>query len=216
VVKYNGKEITQDEFDKIMEDAKSVRTLADGYEKKVKDLEVKNIDLDKLGDLQSQLKAREDELFKIKLNSRISKISKYLETKQNNAELIKRIGGMDDELFSEYIDGKTNDELKSNEEIESAKTELEKKEKDLIDNRDKIIKEAQKSLNADNKNKDQKLVPAGEVNPSEAQNNDANMFPDLKSLKTLYNLENSSIYDRTPTMESKAASYLKQLVNQAE
>jgi hypothetical protein len=215
MVKYNGKDITQEEFDKIVADMASTLKIADGYEKKVKDLEGKVTELDKLGDLQSQLKAKEDELFKIKLNSRLSKISAFLESKKNDTTLVKRIGEMDDALFEEYIEGKTDADYKAKQDIEFAKTELEKKEKELLDNKDNIIKDALKQLNKDQKTQfDQKLVPEGEVKDMDMNSDkDTSEFPDIKAIKDLYFEGGNALYDRTPEMETKAMAYLKRVAN---
>jgi len=210
MIKFKGKEISQDEFDKIMTDAESIKNLADGYESKVKDLEIKVSDLDKLDAVQSELKTKSDELYKIKLDNRLQLVDTYLKSKDNAGDLIKKIGEMDEEYFKIFADGKTNDIYESNEQIKSAKTELENEKKELETNKDKIIKDALKQYSDENKTKDdQKLVPTGETGIENGTDDlTESGFPTLDKMKDIYGLKGNPMYDKNERMEENAKVYL--------
>ena len=131
MVLLNGKEVSQEDFDKLVTKANSADKIAKGYEDKVKELEEKAKSADSIGDLQKQIELKDAQLFKIKLTERVNKVNKYLETKNNDEKLIKRIGDMSDDDFDFFSEGKTNSDYTTKEELDSAKNDLEKKKTEL-------------------------------------------------------------------------------------
>ena len=210
MVLYKGKEISQEDFDAIIEKANSAEKLVKGYNDKITSLEEQVKDAAQLGDLKKQLESRDAELFKIKLNNRVEKISKFLESKNNDQAIIKRIGDMSDEDYDFYVEGKLNTDYLTKEELDSAKSELEKNKTELDNEKDKIIKEAQDALKQKEKKGD-KLVPNSEVigddDMDDVENNGDMQFPSIEDLKKIYSLDDSR-YDKTPSMEKKADVYL--------
>ena len=212
MVLFNGKEITQEQFDNIMADMSNFKALSEAYEKKNESLEGKVKDLDKLGALQKELESKEAKLYEMTLNSRLSKISKYLETKDNEKKLIEKIGDMSEEDYEMFIDGRTDDVFKSKQEIEFAKADLEKEKNELETNKDKIVKDAIKQFETNsNKRDDQKLVPDGEIDSSEDTDSVTNNgFPTIESLEKTFRLKNNPIWeDKTPVMKQRAADYME-------
>lgn len=204
---YKGKEISQEEFDKLVTTIEANEKLVNGYKDKVSGLEEKAKAADRLEALQKDLDAKNNEIFKIKLDNRLKVIDKYLEKKGSDEKLIQKIGDMSDEDFSLFSEGKTNDDYLSREDIDSAKKEIETKKTEFEQEKDKAVKEALKALNKEKK-VGEELVPNSEVNnDDEGQDQELNEFLPLEDLKKLYNLDDSR-YDKTPAMEKKALSYL--------
>ena len=115
----NGKEITQEQLDNLLADINNFKSLADGYEKKNEALEGKVKDLDKLSDLQKELETKENKLYEVTLNSRLSKISKFINSKGRDEKLIAKIGDMSEDDFEFFMDGRTDDVFQNKEEIGS-------------------------------------------------------------------------------------------------
>ena len=209
MVKLNGKEISQEEFDKLVSDSSSVKSLAEAYERKTKELEQQVAGLGDVDKLKQELESSKQELYKRNLNDRLSKINKYLDRKGKSEDIIKRIGDMSDSDFEFFAEGKTNDEFKTKEEIESAKTDLETQKIDLETNKDKIIKDALRGFEDSNKKKnDQELVPNSEVNIDNEANGQEDGFPTNEKLMEVYNLNGNAMFDKTPEMMKNARAYL--------
>ena len=217
MVKYKGKEITQEEFDKIVEDAANGVKLVKGYDKKIEALEKKVEDVDKLGDIQKQLKDKEDEVFKMKLTDRLKKVSKYIESKDSDKILIQKIGEYSDEDFEMFAEGKTDEEFKSKNEIESAQKDLDQKTQDLETNKDKIIDDAIKaSKTKDEKKDDQKVVPPGEIEGEKLDDKkEKTKYPNMDTVVELYELKDDPAFDAiNDRVKGRANSYVKRMLEE--
>jgi len=211
MVKIAGKEITQEELDKFISDKASAEALAKGLESKVTELEGKTEGLSELDALKKELQTSKDKIYSSTLDKRLSQMTKYIDKKGKSEALIKRIGDMSDEDFEFFVEGKTDAELLTDEEIESAKTDLEKKQNEVETSKDKIIKEYLKGLNDENKTKnDQNLVPAGEINAEPDDGKTESGFPKMDDLKTIYGLHNNPMFDKNERMVKNAEIYLGQ------
>lgn len=208
MVLYNGKEITQDQFDNIMAEMSNFKTLSEVYEKKNETLESKVKDF---GDLQGQLKSKEEKLYEVTLNSRINKISKYLDSKGKDSKLIKKIGDMSDEDYEMFVDGRTDDVFASKQEIEFAKADLEKEKTELETNKDKIVKDAIKQFETNSKTRtDQKLVPDTEIGAEAGDDTVGNGFPTMDALEKVFRLRDNPIWsDKTDSMKKRAVNYME-------
>ena len=211
MVKIAGKEITQEEFDKIIADKSASEALTKGLENKVTELEQKTSGLTELEALKKENQANKDKIYANTLESRLSQITKYIDKKGKPETLIKKLGDMSDEDFDEFAEGKTDDLIKTDEEIESAKTDLEKKEKEVVTSKDQIIKDYLKELEDSNKTKnDQNLVPKGETEADEGTDEQDSGFPTMDEMKKIYNLNNNPIFDKNERMIESAEIYLSQ------
>lgn len=201
--------LTQEQLDKLVADAEAAKTLVKGYESKVNSLQSKVSQLDEFEDIKRQLEEAKKREYKTNLDNRLSKVSKYLDKKGRSEDIIKRIGDMSNEDFEFFFEGKTNEEFKDNEEIEFAKTDLEKKQNEIESSKDKIIKDYLKSLEDSNKTKnDQKLVPTTEVGVGDTSEQEG-VFPNLDKLKEVYRLNNNPIFtDKTERMLQNAKTYM--------
>jgi len=204
--------LTQEQLDKLVSDAASAQALTKGYETKVKDLETKVSGLDELDTLKKELAESKDREYASTLNSRLGQITKYLEKKGKSEAVIKRIGDMSNDDFDFFVEGKTDTELLTKEEIESAKTDLETKETEITSSKDQIIKDYLKTIENDNKTKnDQKLVPGTEVDSSADDSEELSPtgFPSMDTLKKVYRLNNNPIFnDKTDKMIQNAQTYM--------
>jgi len=217
MVIYKGKEITQEEFDKIVEDASNTSKLVKGYDKKIEDLTKKAVDGDKVTDLEKQLKDKEDEVFKMKLTDRLKLVSKYIETKENDKTLIQKIGEYTDEDFEMFAEGKTDVEFKSKNEIESAQKEIDQKKLDLETNKDKIIDEAIKARKTeDEKKNDQKIVPQGEIDGDKTEEKkDKSKYPSMDTVMDLYELKDDPAFDTiNDKTKSRGNAYVKRMLDE--
>jgi len=219
MVKYKGKEITQEEFDKIIADAENAKKLVGGYDKKIEDLQKKIDEADASGadaaELKKLLKEKEDEVFKMKLTDRLKKVSKYIESKENNKTLIQKIGEYTDEDFEMFAEGKTDDEFKSKDEIESAQKDLDQKTKDLENNKDKIIDDAIKARKTeDEKKNDQKVVPSGEIEGEKPEDKKGkSKYPSMDTIVDLYELKDDPAFDTiNDRVKGRANSYIKRML----
>lgn len=211
MVLYKGKEMSQEEFDTLLSKVDASDKLVQGYQTKVNELEEKAKEAEKLGDLRKSLEQKDAEIFKMKLDTRTKLVSKYLESKNNDENLIKKIGSMADDDFELFSEGKTNDTYLNKEEIDSAKNDIDQKKKELETEKDKIIKDAQKSLENKDKKEGQKLIPNSEVVVDDADDNESDenfQFPAIDKLKEIYGLDDSR-YDKNKDHENKATAYLK-------
>ena len=217
MVIYKGKEITQEEFDKIVEDASNTSKLVKGYDKKIEDLTKKAVDGDKVTDLEKQLKDKEDEVFKMKLTDRLKTVSKYIESKENDKTLIQKIGEYTDEDFELFSEGKTDDEFKSKDEIESVQKDLDQKKIDLETNKDKIIDDAIKARKTEEeKADDQKVVPPGEIEGDKPEDKkEKSKYPTIDTLIDLYELKDDPAFDTiNDKTKSRSASYIKRMLDE--
>ncbi|MDD4804338.1 MAG: hypothetical protein PHN69_04115 [Candidatus Pacebacteria bacterium] len=208
MVMFNGKEITQEQFDNMMAEMNNFKTLSEVYEKKTETLENK---VKEFGDLQTELKSKEEKLYEVTLNSRLNKISKYLDSKGKDSKLIKKIGDMSDEDYELFIDGRTDDVFTSKEEIEFAKADLEKEKNELETNKDKIVKDAIKQFETNSKTRnDQKLVPDTEIDAETETETVGNGFPTMEALEKVFRLRDNPIWaDKTDSMKQRAVNYME-------
>jgi len=209
MVKIAGKEITQEELDKFITDKTAADALAKGLENKITELESKTEGLDELEALKKENQANKDKIYANTLSSRLGSITKYLDKKGKSEDLIKRIGDMSDDDFDFFVEGKTDDVVKTDEEIESAKTDLDNEKTELEKNKDKIIKEYLKGIEDENKTKnDQNLVPNGEIDADDGDAGTESGFPTNDELKTIYRLHNNPIFDKNERMIENAKTYM--------
>jgi hypothetical protein len=219
MVKYKGKEITQEEFDAVMQDAENASKLVKANEKKLEELQATADKAGKVDELEKLLNDRQTEIFSMKLKSRLSTVEKYVASKGNDKTLIQKLGEYSDEDFALFAEGKTNAEFTSKDEIESAKKDLEEKTKELTDNKDKLIADAIKNLEDKTKKaSDQKIVPPSETNNNDTKDEEtAKKYTSLDAVKELYKLDNNAAFEITETQTKKASSYINNyLENQDE
>jgi len=209
MVKIAGKEISQEELDKFIADKLATDALAKGLESKVTELEGKTEGLAELNELKKELAASKDREYASSLNTRLGLITKYLEKKGKSEDIIKKIGDMSDDDFEFFAEGKTDVELLTKDEIESAKTDLETKENEIETSKDKIIKEYLRGIADENKTKnDQNLVPKGEIDADDGDEQTESGFPDIDTLKNIYRLNNNPIFDKNERMIENAKVYM--------
>lgn len=209
MVLYKGKDITQEEFDKILQDSDNAIKLSKANEKKMEELQVEADKAKKLGEYESKLKEREAEIFKMKLSSRLSTVEKYIASKDNDNKLIQKLGEMSDEDFELFAEGKTNDSFTSKDEIESAKKDLEEKTKELIENKDKLVADAIKNLEEKNKKAtDQKIIPPTETKDMNEGDTTDKKYPLVDKIKDIYKLSNNPSFDISDIRLKKAESYI--------
>ena len=210
MVKINGVEVTQEELDKLIADKTATDVLVKGYEDKVKNLETKTEGLDELEALRKENQDNKDKLYQNALGNRADQIKKYLDTKGNSETILKKIGDMSEEDFEEWAEGKTDVELQTKEEIESAKTDIDEEKTEIEKNKEKIISEYLKTREEENKTKDdQDIVPTGEVGTEAGDEGTESGFPSIPDIKKTYKLDRNPIYDKSEAMEENAVFYLE-------
>jgi len=212
MVKIAGKEVSQEDLDKFIADKVATEALAKGLEGKVTELETQVSGLGEIDELKKELEETKEIIYKNTLDTRLGQITKYLDTKGRSEDIIKRIGDMSDDDFEFFVDGKTDTQLKTNDEIESAKTNLETEKTEVEKGKDKIIQDYLKGLENDNKTKDdQNLVPKGEIDTEDGTEPETESgFPSVKTVKDIYNLNGSPMFDKTDKMVENAETYLSQ------
>ena len=209
MVLYKGKEITQDEFDKIIQDSDNAIKLTKASEKRMSELQAEADKIKGYSDMESKLKEKESEIFKMKLTSRLSKVDKYIATKNNDKSLIQKLGEMSDEDFELFSEGKTNDAYSSKDELESAKKEIEETKRELTENKDKLVADAIKSLEDKTKKKDEKLIPPSETKDMNDQDKTTKKYPTLDKIKSMYKLDNNPAFSLTEGTLKKASAYIE-------
>ena len=204
-------EYTKEEFEKLQEKVNTYETLSKGLETKNAELLANATDATSSADLQKQLEAKEAKIYEMQLNNRLSTVSKYLETKGNDAKLLAKTGEMDDNHFEVFSEGRTNEIFQSKDEIESAKTDLAQERTEFDTNKEQALKDALKQLELDNKTRnDQGLVPNTEIGTDlGGDQDDDSGFPTMEALEKVYNLPANPMWeDKTPKMKDRASAYM--------
>lgn len=213
MVKYKGKEITQEQFDKIITDADADRELAGALKDKADKSSENEEKLKELEDVKKALAASEEVNFKKTLSERTGQLTKWLGEKGNDVKIIDKLGKMSEDDFDMFKEGKVDQTYKTQDELNKDKADLETKKSEFESNKDKILREAKKELEKKNETKDDSaIIPnteTGKEGDNVEGNEKTNKFLDPKGLKKLYNLSNNPLYKQKEFQEVRAQGYLE-------
>ena len=205
--------LTQDQLDKLLADKEAAETLAKQQADKIKNTDDNSEKLKELDTLRKQNEDSQTQLLKIKVDTRVSQVNKWLESKDGKENIIAQLSKMSDGEFDLFKEGKINEDFKTKDEIEQERTAFETQKNEFENNKEKIIKEAADSLKKEVPVKEPAIVPNTEVDsgtpvkpedigPGEGK------FPTMNTLKDMFNLDENPLYDLKEGHEMKAEKYL--------
>jgi hypothetical protein len=205
--------LTQEQLDKLLADKAAADKLAKEQAKKLKEIDDNTEKLKELDNLKKAKDAADAELLKIKVNSRVDQVSKWLTVKDNKETIVEQLSKMSDGEFDLFKEGKLNEDFKTKEELEQEKLDLESQKTEFESNKDKIIKEAaDKVANVKKEEKDPPMVPSSEVLNKQSQDAEVGpgngKFPTMDTLKDMFNLRENPLYEEVEGYEKRAIEYL--------
>ncbi len=210
MVKIAGKEYTDEQLAKLIEDKAAAEALVKEQGKKLKSVDDQSEKLKEFDKLKKDNETQAATILQNTLNNRLSMISKWFNSKDDSKDLANDIAQMSDNAFDLFKEGKTDDMFKSKAEIDAEQTNLDAQKTEFETNKEKIITDAIKK--AKGKETNTSVIPPTEVT-SEASAEDISdrdiLFPPTKDIKEMFNLEDNSMYDIKSSQEETAQRYLK-------
>lgn len=209
----DGKEYTVEDVQNLLKDVNVTQKTNEKLKNSLKESEELAVKAKEAEELRAKVEALELEKLQTKLESRKSELSKYLSAKDKDKQkaLYERLMNMDDDEYDDFKEGKTDEELKTKDELNSEKETLLSKEEELAQKKEKIIKEA---IEKNEKEKEaDKLIPKhgidSDIESEEETDLIGGKYPQIDDLLDKYQLKtNKPFLNRIVKFKEQTENYL--------